>query len=506
MSVINNLKKNSGEIDLKMVLIVFGIIVVGLFGGKLMAKFPLIILAASIGLTAFVLCFLSFKLALFMLIFSMLLSPEFGERGTEGGGATIRLDDLLLVLIAFGWLARVAAHKELSFVRKTPLNRWIFFYMMSCVFSTMVGMMFGRVDYITGFFFVVKYIEYFVVFFVAANFITERKHIVQFLIGILGTFFIVLMVALAQVPAGGRITAPFEGKGGEPNTLGGYAVLLLAIVIGLLLNLNASVPKKIKTYLVILAGLSVMIILFTGSRGSWLAIMPMFGTFVVLSKKRLVMIICLAIFGALFPIIAPKSVKERFAYTFEKQDNEWSKMQEKVGGVTLDTSTSERVSSWRDGFNAFTKHMILGYGITGWRFLDAQYIKTLVEQGVLGLFAFLGMIYMIIKSTFKIHRNSNDELFKGISLGVVAGTIGMLAHGISTNTFIIVRIMEPFWFLVAMVIAMPDIEQTMAKEKKLESDAEFDGGDDIEIIDVQEEEKHELLPYSEIIRRSRGRK
>ncbi len=505
MKLIQNFKKNAGEVNLTTLLLVIGIIIIGLFGGKFMAKFPFFVLAAILGLSAFVLCFVSFKLALYMLIFSMLLSPEFGERTTEGGGATIRLDDLLLVLIAFGWLARTSVHSELSFFRKTSINKWIFYYVCSCVFSTMVGMMFGRVDYVKGFFFVIKYIEYFVVYFVAVNYIHEKKQISQFLFAMLGTFFIVLIVAIAQVPAGGRITAPFEGKGGEPNTLGGYAVLMVAIVIGLLLNLKNNSPKKYKAYLILLVTLSVLVILFSRSRGSWLAIMPMLFTLIVLSKKRVILIICLVIFGAIFPIIAPSSVKERFAYTFQEVGSkEWADKQEKIGGITLDTSTSERVSSWRDGFEAWGEHLILGYGITGWRFLDAQYIKTLVEQGAIGLITFLGMLYVLLKSSYRVYINSHDEFFKGISLGFVAGIVGMVAHGLSTNTFIIVRIMEPFWFLAAIVMAIPDIEENMLQ--LADGEGEPSDTNDTEKGGTEKQAKSKLIPKSEMIRRITAKK
>ena len=52
-----------------------------------------------------------------------------------------------------------------------------------------------------------------------------------------------------------------------------------------------------------------------------------------------------------------------------------------------------------------------------------------------------------------------DPLFNGISLGYLAGFVAMLIHAIGANTFIIVRIMEPFWFLTAMIIMIPTIQQ-----------------------------------------------
>jgi hypothetical protein len=39
-------------------------------------------------------------------------------------------------------------------------------------------------------------------------------------------------------------------------------------------------------------------------------------------------------------------------------------------------------------------------------------------------------------------------------VGLIAGLVGLLVHAIAANTFIIVRIMEPFWFIVGIVIAL----------------------------------------------------
>ena len=41
----------------------------------------------------------------------------------------------------------------------------------------------------------------------------------------------------------------------------------------------------------------------------------------------------------------------------------------------------------------------------------------------------------------------------------LAGYIGLLVHAIGANTFIIVRIMEPFWFFAGIIAVLPMLEQ-----------------------------------------------
>ena len=458
---------SSGQANVRYILFLASILVITLVMGGLLSKAPQgLVLAGVVGISLFILCFFSVKYALYTLILSMLLSPEFGSRTTEGGGITVRLEDFLLPLIGFSWFARTAIYKNLGLLKKTPLNRPVFYYILACVVSTALGMMFGEVQIVKGFFFVLKYVEYFIVYFMTVNYVSDRKQLRNLVIAIITVFVIVCLASIAQIPQGERITAPFEGKGGEPNTLGGYLLLVLSIVVGIVLNTDKKDSLKYKMLFVGMSVLSLIPILFCQSRGTWLAIVPWYLTVWVISKRKALLGVVLALMVAISPVVMPKSVKDRFLYTFEKQEGWAADYQEQVGGVTLDTSTSERVSSMKKAWEAYMEHPVFGYGITGWRFLDAQYLKTLVETGLLGFAAFGFLIYTILKVTWNGYRRTNDKFYKGISMGFFAGAIAMLTHGLSTNTFIIVRIMEPFWFLMAIVVVIPSIEEAEALQKK----------------------------------------
>ena len=88
-------------------------------------------------------------------------------------------------------------------------------------------------------------------------------------------------------------------------------------------------------------------------------------------------------------------------------------------------------------------------------------MKVLIDTGIVGIVAFLFLIGTVFRMALKAHRSCSDPLFRGVILGYLGGFAGILVHALGANTFIIVRIMEPFWFLTAMVIMMPQIEQQM---------------------------------------------
>jgi O-antigen ligase len=116
--------------------------------------------------------------------------------------------------------------------------------------------------------------------------------------------------------------------------------------------------------------------------------------------------------------------------------------------------------SWAYAIRDWTRHPLLGYGVTGYRFLDAQFPRVLTETGILGLAAFLYLLYATFRLAFQNLRRVQSPLQKGLIRGFIAGFVGLLFHAVGANTFIIVRIMEPFWLVAGMVAALPGLAPT----------------------------------------------
>lgn len=441
---------------------------ISLFLGVLINKVDTIIVFGLVGgIIVFILSFVNVQFAVYILIFATLLSPEFGSRTTSGSGVTIRVDDLILLLICFAQLTKSALYERVGLFSWTPINRYINAYIVICLISTITGVIGGRVPPLSGFFFVAKYYQYFVIYFMVINNLESKQQAKGYLLAILITAFIVSLVAMAQIPGGGRVSAPFEGESGEPNTLGGYLILITSLVGGLLLTPNAVQKFTHRVMLYGLMGLMFIPILFTLSRATWLSAVPVAITFWMFSRQK-VFLTALAIGAfAIAPFIMPDAVVERLLYTTEKQQNKWAlAQQEQIGGMTFDTSSSARIRSWQNALEAIPAHPVLGWGVNGWRFIDAQYFKIVVETGLAGLIAFMLLMVNILKRCWNMYRTGKDPLFKGVALGLFMGTIAMLTHATMTNTFIIVRIMEPFCLILAIVIGIPQLEEVEEKAQQ----------------------------------------
>jgi hypothetical protein len=414
------------------------------------------VLWSAAALAVFSFSFLNIELGLYVLIFSMLLSPEIQVGQTAGSslgrGVTVRLEDFLLILIGFSWFARTAVNKELGLILRTPLNRPIFLYALVCALSTGIGIITGRVDPKTGFFFVLKYVEYFIVFFLVVNHVRSAEQIRRFVFFLFLTCFVVSVVGILQIPGGERVSAPFEGEAGEPNTFGGYLLFMGAMAGGLL-----SRAEKTRTRHLLILVIATLIppFLFAQSRSSYLAAAPALLALALMLEKRVIITGLVVVSLCISPLFLPKAVKDRILFTFTQEEQSG---QIAVGDVRLDTSTSARISSWKEAVSDWTRHPLLGYGVTGYHFVDAQFPRVLVETGILGLTAFLYLLFAVGKTAAATFRSVGSPYFKGLAAGFIAGYVGLLVHAIGANTFIIVRIMEPFWFFTGIVTVLPMLE------------------------------------------------
>jgi O-antigen ligase len=433
-------------------------------GGVLIAQTgPGLSLGAALLVILLFLSFLHTELALHVILLSMLLSPEIvvggfagvsiGKPDVKGDVLVVRIEDLILITVCLAWLARAAIFKDVGLVRKTPLNGPIIAYTATLVLATLLGTFMGNVRPLRGFFFTLKYVEYFVVYFMAVNYIRDDRQLHRLLGTVLATCAISAVMGIAQIPSGERVSAPFEGKYGEPNTFGGYLVFMLALILGLALAAK-TVPARLRWFA--LAALTALPLLYTLSRTSWLAAIPMLLTLILLSPRRLILMVgvgCVIVVGS---AVFPKQVVDRYNYTFSAQEVRGNPP---IGGARFDSSTNARLESWQYGLRGWMKRPLLGYGVTGFAFMDAQYVRVLVEAGLIGLAAFLWLLWRILRTAWSTHQRTVGTRFEGLALGYIAGFMALITHCVGANTFIIVRIMEPFWFLTAIVTVLPLLDR-----------------------------------------------
>jgi O-antigen ligase len=446
------------------IIIVLALILIAILLGKVITGYSYkVAIALAVSALIFVITFLNTDAGLAVLIFSMLLSPEIIIGQIPGRDIILRFDDLLLIVITLAWLAKAAINKGLALLIKTPLNKAIGVYILVCLIATLRGAALGYVVPEKGLFYVLRYIEYFLLYILVANHIHSRKQIRFFLIAFFITCAIVSVYGIIQIPQGVRVSAPFEGEIGEPNTFGGYLLFISCLAIGLLLQ---NIPHGKRLALIGLVALMFPPFLYTLSRASYLGVVFSFLTFIILSRKKLLLFTAMTAIVVLMALLRPEAVFSRVEETFQEKQPDLAR----IFNVYLDESASARIFSWKDSFDAWKKNPVLGRGISGYGFIDGQYIRTLPEIGAVGFIALLWLFWSIFKNSFVLYKKMDDKLYKGLTLGFLAGFIGLATHAITANTFIILRIMEPFWFVVAIVMMLPELQEQQDVNKMLKTE------------------------------------
>jgi O-antigen ligase len=430
-------------------LLVAGMVPAAAWIGRAPLHLPLLAAAAAILFTT---AFLRVEAGLMILVASMLLSPEI-PLGASGTGSlehtrsvVLRSEDLVLLLVGLAWLARMAVHKDLGAVRRTPLNTAIAAYTACCLLSTLLGIQAARLSPLLALCFVLKYVEYFFIFFITVNYVRSRGQIARLLGAVLVTAAVIVAYGWWQIPQGVRPSAPFEGTPGEPNTFGGYLVLVFAVACAL--ALEAPRPRT-RLLCGLLAAAILPPLVATLSRSSWIAFAAAMVVLLVVMPRRRRLIPFVLVGTAVLLLAMPHRMQERIDHTFTSDGRD----SVHLGRVSLDSSASARLTSWGAALDGWTRHPILGWGITGYGFLDAQYFRVLVEIGALGFLAFAALIAACLRVFHHARAGAHDPLGRALAAGMLAGLAGLLAHAIGTNTFLLIRIMEPFWLLTGLVVA-----------------------------------------------------
>ena len=158
-----------------------------------------VLVYSAIFILILLLCFFSVRISLMLLLLSMLLSPQIAFGHTASHDVTLRLEDFLLMIMTIGWLLRMAIFKDLGFMTKNPLNIPMIAYSVLAILSTVVGAFNGYVHPLAGFFFVLKIIEYFILFNVIVNYTEGLKDCNQLLTIMLITCGITCIYCLIRI-------------------------------------------------------------------------------------------------------------------------------------------------------------------------------------------------------------------------------------------------------------------------------------------------------------------
>lgn len=418
---------------------------------------PSYTVALGVSLIVFALTILRVQIGLYVLTVAMLLSPEI-EAGTVGQhgerGLNLRYDDILIPIIFVGILVKQAFEGRFVFWRPNPINPGIIAYLSVCILSSLRALHLDvpAWDESVAFFVILKMIEFYLVFWIISHVITNVTDMQRQLVVFFAVSFIVCAYGFSSIGGPERVSAPFEVGGTEPNTLGGYLLIIVCVCIGLFIYAPTMRWKITWGLFAFTAFVPFVMTLSRASYSSLFVALIMLGIF---ARKPVLVIAVLAIV-ATAPFTMPTDVIDRVMYTFQPEGVDLA-----VGGfqtdIKIDKSTYERVYVWEKVRFNMGVWPWLGGGVSWDTVLDSQYARVLIETGIFGALAYAFLMIRLVRTSWQSFRWNHYWMFKGLSLGMLATTIGLIVHGLGTVSFLIVRIMEPYWMLMAFTVVAREI-------------------------------------------------
>ncbi|OGC59814.1 hypothetical protein A3A70_03085 [candidate division WWE3 bacterium RIFCSPLOWO2_01_FULL_42_11] len=199
----------------------------------------------------------------------------------------------------------------------------------------------------------------------------------------------------------------------DPNYAGAFLVMLLIFCLNHIMSNKKYwiVPVKV---LIILSGIALF---FTYSRSAYLMALislPLFG----ILKKKWALLIVILIIGSLGIALSPRA-RERV-----------------MGSIHPDVTANARIESWRQTYQVFSDHPMLGNGFNTLRYAnrdkgyfpsllstggnsgagsDSSFLFVLATTGIIGLLSYLLLITHLLLRSFKLRR-SNSQLLVFVCL------------------------------------------------------------------------------------------
>jgi O-antigen ligase len=247
---------------------------------------------------------------------------------------------------------------------------------------------------------------------------------------------------------------------GNPNVLGEYLLLTIPLTAALFWWVKKPLPK---IFFLAVLGVSLLCMIFTQSRGCWLALILTVMIFILFIDKRFFALLPLAL--CIAPFVLPQSIIERFT---------------SIGNLS-DTSTSYRVMIWLGTLSMLKDYWFMGVGLSSAAFALIYpfysysmiiaphahniYLEIMSEMSVFTLFLWITIIvvycFQMLTAYLKIKpqpRNAGEPYKKKsfhaiIIVAVVSGFLGFMMQGAFDYVWYNYRVFLMFWLFLGLGMA-----------------------------------------------------
>jgi len=229
----------------------------------------------------------------------------------------------------------------------------------------------------------------------------------------------------------------------NPNILAGYLVLVIAYATGWFYNFYREF-RKVKKIIAAAGLLALICLLYTYSRGNWIAAAVMFFAFTVLFCRRAAIPVTIA--GLMGLAVGGRAVIQRLTSITSGED----------------TSAALRIA-YIESTVAIIEDFPLGVGWYGYRFVYPTYnfylddtsvimyhchnmfLNIWSELGLHGLIVFLVVWGMFIKAGYKLAKQGTAPWFKAMGMSYAMASVGIAVGGLTDHVYFNTQMGCLFW-------------------------------------------------------------
>jgi O-antigen ligase len=221
-----------------------------------------------------------------------------------------------------------------------------------------------------------------------------------------------------------RAGGPFEVLGLGANHFGAFIAYYCAAILGMSF-FEENKKLKYLFFATVLLGLHPLF--FSYSRGVYIAFFTIIVFFGLVKKRSLLLIAVL--FVLLWQTLLPPSVVDRIMMTKTEEGQ-------------IESSAAHRLVLWDHAIGLFNENPVIGVGFGGFGYTVPEgeltdthnfYIKTLCEQGIIGISLLLIIFVRAFTSGFKLFRKGTSAFQKGLGLGFTGAIACKIATFLATD-------------------------------------------------------------------------
>lgn len=231
---------------------------------------------------------------------------------------------------------------------------------------------------------------------------------------------------------------------GSPNILGSYMAFISPLALGVALY---ETRRSARLFYGAAAVVCAITLVFTYTRGAWLAFFIGMMLFTWLWDKRLTFVL-IALAVVSYFVVPPIHAR---IYEFLSPVY-WTQ-----------TFASGRIARWEHAYDQMRYNPLFGAGLGryggavaahyfGIIYVDNEYAKTLAEIGLVGLLSFFALLFVYLRDVWRVWKRATDPRMKFILTGIFCSLVVLVVHNSIENIFEVPSMNFLFWFVGSLAL------------------------------------------------------